>query len=151
MKEHFIKLFKYNLWANQIVCKSVFDNKLKDESLVKIISHIYDSEVVWYNRITDAEGSPGIWESQELTQLPGLFETIDNKLIAYIDNLDEEAVPKLIAYENSKGQKFISRLTDILTHLANHGTYHRGQIAKMIRNAGDEPPVTDYIAFVRKQ
>jgi uncharacterized damage-inducible protein DinB len=37
----------------------------------------------------------------------------------------------------------------MLTHVAMHGSYHRGQIAAALRAGGDIPSPTDYIAFVR--
>jgi len=58
-------------------------------------------------------------------------------------------VARAIDYRNSAGQAFRSTVEDILLHVALHGTYHRGQIALVIRGGGGEPASTDYIAFIR--
>ena len=48
------------------------------------------------------------------------------------------------------GDPFLDNLTDILTHLVNHSTYHRGQITQLLRRPGMTPPGTDYILFARQ-
>ncbi len=56
---------------------------------------------------------------------------------------------RAIAYVNSKGEAFESTVGDILLHVAQHGAYHRGQIARLLREAGHTPPYTDFIQFAR--
>jgi uncharacterized damage-inducible protein DinB len=55
-----------------------------------------------------------------------------------------------VHYRNSAGNEFDNTVRDILTHVALHGQYHRGQIARAMRAAGREPVYTDYIGFIRK-
>jgi len=66
-----------------------------------------------------------------------------------LEALDEAALDQEIPYTNSAGLSFHSRRSDILLHVALHGCYHRGQVALLLRRAGNEPQPTDYIAFVR--
>jgi uncharacterized damage-inducible protein DinB len=62
---------------------------------------------------------------------------------------DPETLAREIDYRNSTGTQFRNTVSDILTHVVLHGSYHRGQIARLTREAGGTPAVTDYIAFVR--
>jgi uncharacterized damage-inducible protein DinB len=55
-----------------------------------------------------------------------------------------------MTYRSLKGIESTSSLRDILTHVVNHSTYHRGQIARGIKAKGGVPPVTDFIAFARE-
>jgi uncharacterized damage-inducible protein DinB len=55
----------------------------------------------------------------------------------------------MVHYTNSDGQHFETSVSDILTHVALHGAYHRGQVAHLLRGAGAEPQATDYIQFGR--
>ena len=64
-------------------------------------------------------------------------------------SLDEEELRESVGYRNSKGEFWTSTVADILTHVALHASYHRGQIAAAIREAGGPPPYTDYIHAVR--
>ena len=54
-----------------------------------------------------------------------------------------------VAYRNSKGERFEQGLNEVLDHVANHGTHHRGQIVLLLPQAGFAPPVTDLIAWQR--
>ncbi len=54
-----------------------------------------------------------------------------------------------VAYTNSKGEPWTSSAGDIVMHVILHGAYHRGQIAIVIRAAGEEPAYTDFIHCVR--
>jgi uncharacterized damage-inducible protein DinB len=55
---------------------------------------------------------------------------------------------RVIEYKNLKGDAFAKPVWEILLHVVNHGTYHRGQIAAMLRQLGHVPPSTDFIYFV---
>jgi uncharacterized damage-inducible protein DinB len=66
-----------------------------------------------------------------------------------VDN-DDAALARLVDYRNSAGRAFKNSVGDIVTHVAMHGSHHRGQIARLLRQAGQEPPYTDYIQFARR-
>ena len=66
-----------------------------------------------------------------------------------VGSMSEEDLDKRITYRNSAGAEFTTGLEDILMHVAMHGSYHRGQVAALLRSAGDEPSPTDYIQWVR--
>ena len=78
----------------------------------------------------------------ELTELVAEWQRL-------LDALDEEGLGEGVAYRNSKGEFWTSTVGDILTHVALHASYHRGQIAASIREAGGTPPYTDYIQAAR--
>ena len=54
-----------------------------------------------------------------------------------------------IAYTNSSGQNYANTVQEILFHIINHSTYHRGQIMSLLKNNGVEPITTDYIFYKR--
>ena len=54
-----------------------------------------------------------------------------------------------IDYRNTKGEQWTSSVDDVLMHVILHGSYHRGQIATVLRNGGEEPAYTDYIHCTR--
>ena len=56
-----------------------------------------------------------------------------------------------VDYTNSSGERFRTPLGEILLHVTHHGEHHRGQIARAVRRAGDEPVNTDFITFVRER
>jgi uncharacterized damage-inducible protein DinB len=54
-----------------------------------------------------------------------------------------------VSYRKSAGRDFRNSVRDIVIHVTMHGSYHRGQIARLVRAAGGEPPYTDYIQYRR--
>jgi uncharacterized damage-inducible protein DinB len=51
-----------------------------------------------------------------------------------------------------KGIEFKSAVDEILFHVVNHGTFHRGQMITMLRELGYTSfPSQDLIAFTREQ
>jgi uncharacterized damage-inducible protein DinB len=69
--------------------------------------------------------------------------------------VQQASTPQLehvFAYQNTKRESFKQPTWQMLTHLFNHGTFHRGQIVTMLRQLGEEKiPVTDYIEFSRRK
>ena len=63
----------------------------------------------------------------------------------------EASLDDQVEYRNSKGELWRSRVEDILTHVLFHSTYHRGQIALLMRASGMEPAYTDFIHAVRQR
>jgi len=54
-----------------------------------------------------------------------------------------------IEYKNSSGRVFHNRVQDVIFHVANHSTYHRGQMAAEFKQSGLNPLVTDFIVYKR--
>jgi len=57
----------------------------------------------------------------------------------------------VVAYKNIKGEPFQSPVWQIVLHIVNHASYHRGQITTMLRQLGHTPVPTDLIAFYRRE
>jgi uncharacterized damage-inducible protein DinB len=65
-------------------------------------------------------------------------------------NAPPEALAREVEYQTSTGQVFRSTAADILSQIVLHGSYHRGQIALLTRQAGGAPVATDYIVYARR-
>ena len=70
-------------------------------------------------------------------------------LRAYVARLTSADLRRAVHYRNSAGDEFDNAIEDILVHVAMHGSYHRGQVSLLVRDAGAQPQPTDFIAFVR--
>ncbi|WP_169303349.1 DinB family protein [Pedobacter cryophilus] len=147
MKSHFINLFNYEAWANQQIWTSIEEKPLLNPKIELLFSHLLTAQKVWLNRCLNLQADINIWEVQ-----PNLNEMkLQNKSnwTNYILQLEDIDFDKMISYKNSKGDSFKTSLRDILTHLVNHGTYHRGQIVQLLKEERTQLPVTDYIFWVR--
>lgn len=147
MKEHYTKLFEYNLWANNEFSEVLRANQFQNSKILKLISHMANAQSIWLSRIKKETSSRGVWDEHTLKEALELLANSSQDWLDFIysGDMDQET----ISYKNSKGNEFESRLGDILTHVVNHGTHHRGQIAHMLREEDIDPPASDFIFYVR--
>jgi uncharacterized damage-inducible protein DinB len=66
---------------------------------------------------------------------------------AFLQTLSESALATQISFRYLSGAEAVHVLGDALIHVVNHSTYHRGQVATMLRQLGAAPPPTDFIVF----
>ena len=83
-------------------------------------------------------------------KLSGLIEKKQTQLDFFLNKATEESLAEKISYQNTQGQTFMTSIRDILLHVHTHSSYHRGQIANILRELGEVPVNTDYITYVRK-
>jgi uncharacterized damage-inducible protein DinB len=90
-----------------------------------------------------------IWSQVDIENCAELIKQNEESFTAYFTHLANTDLDKIITYKNSKGREFKYSIRDILTHVALHGQYHRGQINSRLRAVGIEPVTIDFITFVR--
>ena len=90
-----------------------------------------------------------IWSEVDIEVCAELVMQNEESLTTFLTNLANTDLDKLISYTNSKGKEFQNSVRDVLTHVALHGQYHRGQINSRFRAEGFEPVNIDFITFVR--
>ena len=70
----------------------------------------------------------------------------------YLATLDDTSVNNSLEYKALNGQPASSRIGEMLQHVVNHGTYHRGQVTTMLRQVGAAPPKSaELIVFYRER
>jgi len=147
MKAFFQDLFEYNQYANQRFIQSFFEDGFGDESGIRLFSHMVNAHHVWNARLL---GKPPMFEIWEIHVMNSFLEVDKENHRRTFQLLEQtEDFDKSISYTNSKGTAFENSVSQILMHLVNHTTYHRGQLARMIREQGIDPPNSDYIFYKR--
>lgn len=113
---------------------------------------MWDASSIWWQRLLKHEQL--IIPSQNFQ--PGMKDVANGLLQLnrqwedFVRNATDEMLLAVLPYKNLKGEQFEQPVYEILTHLLNHGTYHRGQVVTMLRQVGvDKIPQTDYILFSR--
>jgi uncharacterized damage-inducible protein DinB len=76
---------------------------------------------------------------------------IDRDLLDYVASLTPEDVQRMIHHTTTAGVPYTHPLWQMLQHLANHGTYHRGQVTTLLRQLGAKVTGTDLITFYRER
>jgi uncharacterized damage-inducible protein DinB len=149
IKNHFTRLFEHLEWADARVLGSLRSAKNPQKRSLELYSHILGAEHTWLSRINETTKRVDVWPALTLDECEGLGRDNVAAFKDLVSRLTPDLLAKSITYRNSAGDQFTSTVEDILTHVAMHGSYHRGQIAAAIRAGGDTPSPTDYIAFVR--
>lgn len=152
MKEHYLKLLGYNAWTNRRFLASMLENTVMNNKIFLLFSHLLTAEEVWLCRAKGV-GAPvqRLWEVYPNETLQLMLADNSQAWIDYVNSLEESSLATEVSYRNTKGESFSTRLDDIITHLVNHGTHHRAQIASMLQQEKIQPPVSDYVVYVREQ
>ncbi len=111
-----------------------------------LFSHILNAHHIWNRRINNKDFKHNVWEAHKVDYFAALHE---ENLQETNEILSEDDLDRVIVYHNSKGDEFSNIVGDMLLQALNHGTYHRGQIAQLLRAKDIDPPGTDFITFKR--
>ena len=147
METFFKGLFEYSHHCNQQLFELISNHPDQtSQKAMELYNHIVNAHHIWNNRIEHRQPVFGVWELHPVMDL----KAIDRANYAHtLAILNKHALSKIIHYSNSKGQTFSNNIGDILFHIINHSTYHRGQIATELKQQGLEPLVADYIFYKR--
>lgn len=150
MKAYFQRLMQHADWANTRILELLRASTIPDQHAVRLFSHVLTTEQIYYARMTRKDPWPqDFWPGLSLGDCAMLASENRLRYGIFFEKLADDEIEGAVQYRNSKGAVFSTPLKDLLTHLALHGAYHRGQIAQAIRLAGGEPVNTDFITFVR--
>lgn len=147
----FRKLFDYSGWGNQEAFQSIETVSGSQERALKVAGHIIGAQQVWLARLEGADPSTLTpWPDLNIEEMRIAAEDLHGRFTAFLDTLTPQKLEQDLVYRNTKGVEFRTPLRDVLMHLVMHSTYHRGQIAAAVREAGGKPAATDYVVYVRQ-
>lgn len=149
MIEYFQRLIEHLRWADERVLASLRRAGAVPPKALEIYAHVLGAEHVWLARLRGEQPRHAVWPALTLDECAALARDTHRGLVEFVSSLALSDLAREIAYTNSAGAAFRSRIDDVLTQVVTHGGYHRGQIALLVRGSGAEPQPTDYIAFVR--
>ena len=148
MKKYFLKLYQYNVWANQRILGTLQRQDVHDEKILSLMGHVVAALFLWLHRI---KGLPApdikLWGEYSLDQLVLLAERAGNEWLKFIE--ETESFDRQLTYKNYVGDPYTNNVEMIMIHLVNHSSYHRAQIAMLLRQNGFEPINTDFITYDR--
>lgn len=149
LPKHIESMFGHVAWADDRALLALETSRGEPVRALALFNHVLGAEAEWLARLEQRPCDVAIWPSFDLAQCRAIAARNRDQYAAYLSRLSSADLDRRIRYRNSRGAEFESRIEDILIHVALHGAYHRGQVALLVRDAGEEPNATDYIAFVR--
>jgi uncharacterized damage-inducible protein DinB len=155
-------LFEYNAWANRRIldaCDALSGDQFTQDlrssfpSVRETLAHIAAAEWIWTERWHghSPTAPPDWYKAADRGGLRERLAALDRDLIEFASHLGPADLERVTEYRNMSGQASAQPLWQPLQHLANHSTYHRGQITTMLRQLGAAPPHTDLIVFYRER
>jgi uncharacterized damage-inducible protein DinB len=162
MKELLLQYAMFNLWANQRMSDAIIgmDENLHQQivkssfpNLYATMLHLWDVESIWFQRIHGHEKV--VIPSKSFN--PSMREAINGLLnhsqqwVDHVNSLSDTDLHQMISYRNIAGEHFTQPLFQLIHHLFNHQTYHRGQLVTMMRELGETKlPGTDFVTWARE-
>jgi uncharacterized damage-inducible protein DinB len=160
MKELLQQYAAYNIWATGLLVETI--NKLPAEatskeitssfpSIYKTVQHLWMAEEVWWKRLKLTENI--VLDSTAFTgsfdEMTAALAKQSQQLKDWIDNATEMQIAHVFAFVRNK-EHVKMPVYQMLHHVFNHATYHRGQLVTMLNQLGaDKIPSTDFSTFSR--
>ena len=155
-------LFDYNAWANQRSLDAAM--QLSDEQFNKPLGssfpsvrdtlvHICSGEWVWLERCNGRTPSafPDLSSIQAISALHEHWTPQAQQLLEFVQGLTQDDLNRVMEYKTFNFGVYKNPMWQSLQHLANHGSYHRGQVTTMLRQLGAKPILTDLMHFYRER
>ena len=156
-------MYEYNYWANKRMLSVI--EPLPPDQFVKDIGvshggirgtlvHIMGGEEIWVKR----------WKGEQAISMAkadmfptfesvlNRWEMVEMEVMGFCHMLKtDDDILKIISYKDMKGNSYSQQLYQLMQHLINHSTYHRGQVVSMLRQIDVKPIGTDMVVFFREQ
>jgi uncharacterized damage-inducible protein DinB len=160
--DDFRTLYDFNSWANHRTldaCAALSPEQfIRDlgssfASVRDTLAHICGAEWIWLERWLGRSHSaipPGNTIS-DFESLRRRWQEVENNLLGYVASLGSEDVQRVVQFKTMAGTPNVLPLGYCLQHLANHSTYHRGQVTTLLRQLGAKAVGTDLMTFYREK
>jgi len=154
-------LTRYNAWANELIFaavaalpegeavkprRSVFRNMVHTLNHNYVIDRIFQAHLEGRGHDYSARNTP---DHPPLTELWRAQQELDRWYVAAYDGMDDARLNQTVRFTFVGGGEGAMTRGEILQHLVNHTSYHRGFVGQMIYDVPARPPTTDLTVFLR--
>lgn len=167
MTHQAIKRYDYHKWANNRVFdhlenlpSEIYEGEIESvfSSIAEVIAHIYQVDGLWLSVMAGdtfeetrkvIEEMQGRLSDKSLERMRGLFAELVEQYDSFLT--EQEDLGRKLDIEHPRYGKLNVAISDLVEHVVNHGTYHRGNITAMLRQQGHAGVPTDYIFYLYGQ
>jgi len=149
MKTYFKQLFEYDRWASSQLLEKFEKQFPQNARIYELFSHVLSAQRIWLDRILGIPQSVERFQDRMPDEMKEDMENYHLAWIEFIDQVQPGDFDRVVSYIHPNGTPYSERLVDIMTHVVNHGTHHRGNLVVLMKEEGFVPPGLDYISFVR--
>jgi uncharacterized damage-inducible protein DinB len=154
-------LLDYHYWARDRLLDAIepltpeqlnHDTGSSFKSIRETVVHTYAAEWAWYER-WQGNSPTALLTSDGFPDVPAIravWAAHEAKMRAFLDSLGADGIARVIDYKLLSQQPGSTPFWQMLQHVVNHASYHRGQVTTMLRQIGAPPGKSmDMIAFYR--
>ncbi|MCM3170054.1 DinB family protein [Peribacillus frigoritolerans] len=157
--EPVLEMYNYHAWANGVIIdrlnelpEHVYHKEIQSgfSSVSKVLSHIYLTDYAWFDIISGISMDEAMASSSELKEevekksieeMKKTFMDLYERNKALLSTVDVE---KVMVVDNPYAGSLETTISESVLHVVTHGTYHRGNIATMLRQMGHTSVMQDF-------
>jgi uncharacterized damage-inducible protein DinB len=157
-----ITLYDYNDWATRRILDAaarlapeqfLAPMALNSGSVRDVLVHVLGAAWIWRQRCQFGEAPTSLPSPADFPTYAVLTERWQSEeaaMRAYVGSLTDAAINAPLVYRSTKGVAYTAILWQILTHVVNHGTQHRAEVAHVLTSYGYSPGDVDFILYLRQ-
>lgn len=162
-----LEMYDYHVWANQKMVdrlkelsQDVYNKEMQSifPSISKALSHIYLTDHLWLDVISGKSMNEAFavvnqfteqTESKSIEEIESSFFDLSKRYKAFLSV--QEDMEKVIVVDNPYAGLLTTSISESILHVVTHGSYHRGNIAAMLRQQGHASVMQDYGLYLYKK
>lgn len=156
-------LLEYHYWARDraldavaVLSPAQFAQDLGSSfgSVRDTLGHVYGADLVWWERWSGRSpaGLPPAAQFGDVASLRAAWRELEQQVRPFVCGLGAEGLARRLTYRGFNGQLATVTFAQMLQHVVNHGSYHRGQVTTLLRQLGVPPGKSmDLIAYCRER
>jgi uncharacterized damage-inducible protein DinB len=155
-----LKMYNYHVWANEVIIdrlrelpQDIYHKDIQSgfSSVSKVLSHIYLTDYTWFDIISGKSMNEAMAttnqlreqvEMKSIEEMKVIFLDLSERYRALLDN--QKDIEKLIVVDNPYAGLLETSISETVLHIVTHGSYHRGNIATMLRQMGHTSVMQDF-------
>jgi uncharacterized damage-inducible protein DinB len=155
-----LKMYNYHVWANGVIIdrlkelpKEIYHKEIQSgfSSVSKVLSHIYLTDYAWFDIISGKSMNEAMAfmnqlreqvEKKSIEEMEKIFLDLSERNKALLNT--QEDIEKLIVVDNPYAGLLETSISESVLHVVTHGSYHRGNIATMLRQMGHTSVMQDF-------
>jgi uncharacterized damage-inducible protein DinB len=143
---------RYSNWASGLLLEAVRTlpagelerpTGISHHSILGTMTHLHFADWIWYTRVAGPIEKP----ADTLDALEREWPDLQRRWEAFCGGLSDADLARPVPYRSIRGYDAVANVEQVVMHLVNHGTLHRGQVMGMIRQLGITPPGTDLLHY----
>jgi uncharacterized damage-inducible protein DinB len=155
-----LKMYNYHVWANEVIIdrlrelpQDIYHKDIQSgfSSVSKVLSHIYLTDYTWFDIISGKSMNEAMattnqlreqMEMKSIEEMKEIFLDLSERYKALLDS--QKDIEKLIVVDNPYAGLLETSISETVLHVVTHGSYHRGNIATMLRQMGHTSVMQDF-------